>query len=131
MPGSAREVKNAEDEGVEFLWLSNPKKFEGENKVQSFIADKIQLGEPDDSGRRKPIIQNGSEFELQADMIIKALGFDPEELPKLFDEEELKVKDRIIISLKESLNKTWPNLQWSDYKLDNKDQEIIKRLTKD
>ncbi len=49
--------------------------------------------------------------------------------PKI--KEELKVKDRIIISLKESLNKTWPNLQWSDYKLDNKDQEIVKRLTKD
>ena len=91
MPGSAREVKNAEDEGVEFLWLSNPKKFEGENKVQSLIADKIQLGEPDDSGRKKPIIKEGSAFKLKADMVIEALGFDPEEIPKLFGEEKLKV----------------------------------------
>ena len=91
MPGSAREVHNAEDEGVKFLWLSSPKEFIGKNFIKSLIATKIKLGEPDDSGRRKPIVQNGSEFELQADMIIKALGFDPEELPKLFDEEELKV----------------------------------------
>ncbi len=91
MPGSAREVHNAEDEGVKFLWLSSPKEFIGKNSIKSLIVNKIKLGEPDDSGRRKPIIQNGSEFELQADMIIKALGFDPEEIPKLFDEEELKV----------------------------------------
>ena len=91
MPGSAREVHNAEDEGVKFLWLSNPKEFIGKNFIKSLIANKIKLGEPDDSGRRKPIVQNGSEFKLQADMIIKALGFAPEALPKLFDEEELKV----------------------------------------
>ena len=77
MPGSAREVKNAEDEGVEFLWLSNPKEFKGVNKVKSIIINKIKLGEPDDSGRRTPIVQDGTEFELEADMVIKALGFDP------------------------------------------------------
>ena len=91
MPGSAREVKNAEDEGVEFLWLSNPKEFKGVNKVKSIIINKIKLGEPDDSGRRTPIVQDGTEFELEADMVIKALGFDPEELPKLFGEEKLEV----------------------------------------
>ena len=91
MPGSAREVQNAEDEGVEFLWLSNPKEFKGVNKVKSIIVKKIKLGEPDDSGRRTPIVQDGTEFELEADMIIKALGFDPEEIPKLFGEEELEV----------------------------------------
>ena len=91
MPGSAREVKNAEDEGVEFLWLSNPKEFKGVNKVKSIIINKIKLGEPDDSGRRTPIVQDGTEFELEADMVIKALGFDPEEIPKLFGEEELEV----------------------------------------
>ncbi len=91
MPGSAREVFNAEDEGVEFLWLSNPKEFKGINKVQSLIANKMKLGEPDDSGRNKPIIQKGSEFELKADIVIKALGFDPEEMPKLLGERELEV----------------------------------------
>ncbi len=91
MPGSAREVLNAEEEGVEFVWLSSPKKFIGKNKVESIFVDKIRLGDPDDSGRRKPIIENNSEFNIKADIVIKALGFDPEDLPKLFNEEKLKV----------------------------------------
>ena len=91
MPGSAREVANAEEEGVEFIWLSNPKEFLGTNKVESLIVDKIKLGDPDESGRRKPEIQKDSEFNLKADMVIKALGFDPENLPKLFGSEDLQV----------------------------------------
>jgi len=62
MPGSAREVHNAEEEGVEFIWLSSPKEFLGTNKVESLIVDKIKLGDPDESGRRKPEIQKDSEF---------------------------------------------------------------------
>ena len=91
MPGSAREVANAEEEGVEFVWLSSPKEFKGTNKVESLLVDKIELGDPDESGRRKPIIKENSEFEIKADLVIKALGFDPEELPKLFQEERLQV----------------------------------------
>ena len=91
MPGSAREVANAEEEGVEFIWLSNPKEFLGTNKVESLIVDKIKLGDPDESGRRKPEIQKDSEFNLKADMVIKALGFDPENLPKLFGSEDLQI----------------------------------------
>ena len=91
MPGSAREVANAEEEGVEFVWLSSPKEFKGTNKVENLIVDQIQLGEPDDSGRRRPQVKEGSEFEIKADMVIKALGFDPEDLPYLFDAKELQV----------------------------------------
>ena len=91
MPGSAREVGNAEEEGVEFVWLSSPKKFVGKNKVESLVVDKIKLGDPDDSGRRKPEIQKNSEFNIKTDMVIKALGFDPENLPKLFNSDELQV----------------------------------------
>ena len=91
MPGSAREVANAEEEGVEFIWLSSPKKFIGTNKVEAVIVDKIKLGEPDDSGRRKPEIQNNSHFDIKADIVIKALGFDPENLPKLFGSKDLQV----------------------------------------
>ena len=91
MPGSSREVANAEEEGVEFVWLSSPKKFIGTNKVEGLIVDKIKLGEPDDSGRRKPEIQNDSHFNIKADIVIKALGFDPENLPKLFSSEDLQV----------------------------------------
>ena len=91
MPGSAREVANAEEEGVEFVWLSSPKEFKGKSKIENLIVDQIQLGEPDDSGRRKPEIKKGSEFTIKADMVIKALGFDPEDLPYLFDTKELQV----------------------------------------
>ncbi len=91
MPGSAREVANAEEEGVEFLWLSNPKEFKGTDKIDSLVVDKIKLGEPDETGRRKPIIKENSEFEIKSDLVIKALGFDPEEVPKLFNEERLQV----------------------------------------
>ena len=91
MPGSAREVANAEEEGVDFVWLSSPKEFKGTNKIEKLIVNKIKLGEPDESGRRKPEIQNGSDFEVKADMVIKALGFDPEDLPTLFDCNDLQV----------------------------------------
>ena len=91
MPGSAREVANAEEEGVEFVWLSSPKEFKGKNKIENLVVDQIKLGEPDESGRRKPEIKEGSAFEIKADMVIKALGFDPENLPLLFDAQELQV----------------------------------------
>ncbi len=91
MPGSSREVANAEEEGVEFVWLSSPKEFKGKNKIENLVVDQIQLGEPDETGRRKPEIKAGSEYEIKADMVIKALGFDPENLPHLFDSKELQV----------------------------------------
>jgi len=91
MPGSAREVANAEEEGVEFVWLSSPKEFEGTNKIENLIVDRIQLGDPDDTGRRRPEVKKDSEFKIKADMVIKALGFDPENLPYLFDAKELQV----------------------------------------
>ena len=91
MPGSAREVFNAEEEGVEFVWLSSPKEFKGKNKIESLIVDQIKLGEPDESGRQRPEIKEDSEFEIKVDMVIKALGFDPEPLPSLFDAQELQI----------------------------------------
>ena len=91
MPGSAREVANAEEEGVEFVWLSSPKEFKGTNKVEKIIVDQIKLGDPDETGRRKPQVQEGSSYETKVDMVIKALGFDPEDLPNLFDSSELQV----------------------------------------
>jgi len=91
MPGSAREVKNAIEEGIEFIWLSSPKKFLGTNRVEQVEVNKMQLGEPDSSGRKKPIIDSGSEFKLPVDLVIRSLGFDPEDLPKLFNADELAV----------------------------------------
>ena len=93
MPGSAREVKNAIEEGVEFIWLSTPKRFLGKNEVKEVEGNKMTLGEPDSSGRKKPIIKSGSEFKLSSDLVIKSLGFDPENLPKLFGAEELSITE--------------------------------------
>ena len=91
MPGSAREVGNAIEEGVEFIWLTSPKSFVGGKKVEAVEVNKMKLGQPDSSGRKKPEIQNGSEYKIKADLVIKSLGFDPEDLPKLFDAEELAI----------------------------------------
>jgi len=91
MPGSAREVSNAIEEGVEFLWLSNPNKFIGKQKVESVEVIKMKLGEPDSSGRKKPVIIQNSNYQIEADMVIKALGFDPEDIPNLFNSENLEI----------------------------------------
>ena len=89
MPGSAREVYNAEEEGVEFLWLSNPKKFIGTSKISSVLVERMKLGKTDSSGRKIPEPVSNSEFEIKVDMVIKALGFDPEDLPRLFESPDL------------------------------------------
>ena len=91
MPGSAREVANAIEEGVDFVWLTTPNKFIGEDKVSSVEVSKMILGAPDSTGRKKPEMQQNSEYNIKADMVIKSLGFDPENLPKLFSAEELVV----------------------------------------
>jgi glutamate synthase (NADPH/NADH) small chain len=91
MPGSMREVKNAEEEGVEFVWLSAPEAFLGDDRVTGVRAIRMHLGLPDASGRQSVEPMAGSHFTLQADLVIKALGFDPEELPILFGEPGLEV----------------------------------------
>jgi len=95
MPGSQREVANAEEEGVEFVWLSAPVAFEsngaGAGQVTAVKATKMRLGQPDASGRRSPEPEEGSEFTLEADLVIKALGFEPEDLPKMFGADDLTV----------------------------------------
>ena len=91
MPGSTREVANAEEEGVEFIWLTSPKSFIGDKKIKEIEVDKMKLGEPDLSGRKKPEIEIGSEFKIPVDLVIKSLGFNPENIPKLFNASELAV----------------------------------------
>ena len=91
MPGSAREVGNAEEEGVDFVWLTSPKSFIGDKKVNEVEVSKMKLGEPDASGRRRPIPVVDGEFKIKADLVIKSLGFDPENIPKLFNCEDLAV----------------------------------------
>ena len=93
MPGSVREVLNAEEEGVRFEWLAAPAAFEAgaDGRVASVSALRMRLGLADASGRRAPEPEPGSEFALRADLVIEALGFDPEDLPAAFGTEDLAV----------------------------------------
>ncbi len=104
MPGSQREVQNAEEEGVIFDWLSAPNEFIGEHgrtnivdidnsstPVHGVVANKMRLGSPDATGRRVPQAIAGSAYVEEAELVIKALGFEPEDLPSLFDHPELPV----------------------------------------
>jgi glutamate synthase (NADPH/NADH) small chain len=93
MPGSMREVKHAEEEGVEFVWLTAPEAFDGKGRVATVIGHRIRLGPRDATGRGAPVKVEDSTFRLPADLVIKALGFDPEPLPKLFEAPELAVTD--------------------------------------
>ena len=91
MPGSLREVKNAEEEGVQFVWLSAPEAFLGDNHVSGVRAVRMRLGLPDSSGRQSVKVVDNSHFTVDADLVIKALGFDAEELPKLWSQDALEV----------------------------------------
>jgi glutamate synthase (NADPH/NADH) small chain len=91
MPGSMREVSHAEEEGVEFVWLSAPEAFLGEEAVSGVRAHRMRLGAADATGRQTPEPIENSSFTLECDLAIKALGFDPEDIPKLFGEPELSV----------------------------------------
>jgi glutamate synthase (NADPH/NADH) small chain len=90
MPGSQREVQNAEEEGVIFEWLSAPKGFVGE-PVTGVMVQKMRLGAPDATGRQSPEVIEGADYIEEADLVIKALGFEPEDLPKLWGVEGLDV----------------------------------------
>lgn len=86
-----REVKNAEEEGVRFIWLSAPEAFLGTDKVTGVRATAMHLGLPDATGRQQVEPIPGAGFLQPADLAIKALGFDPEDLPLAFGEEALAV----------------------------------------
>jgi len=90
MPGSQREVQNAEEEGVEFVWLSAPKGFAGD-PVSGVMVQKMRLGTPDASGRQTPEVIEGADYVEDADLVVKALGFEPEDLPTLWGEKALEV----------------------------------------
>ena len=82
MPARAEEIENAEEEGVIFKLLTNPKRFIGDENgsVKAMECLKMELGEPDNSGRRRPVPVEGSEFEIECDTVIVALGQNPNPL---------------------------------------------------
>ena len=91
MPGSQREVLNAIEEGVDFKWLTLPIQYLGTKEITQTKIVKMQLGSPDESGRRSPETIDGSEENLDTDLIIEALGFEPENIPLMFNKDELLV----------------------------------------
>ncbi|MDW4549034.1 NAD(P)-dependent oxidoreductase [Defluviimonas sp. D31] len=91
MPGSQRETANAEEEGVEFVWLIAPKGFTAGDAVEGVLVQQMRLGAPDASGRQSPEVIEGADYVEDADLVIKALGFEPEDLPKLWGSEGLEV----------------------------------------
>jgi glutamate synthase (NADPH/NADH) small chain len=95
MPGSDRETKNAVEEGVKFEWLAAPKSIGTLlGHANCVNAVRMRVGEKDQSGRQSVYEIEGSEFKVDADLIIKALGFEPEDLPSLFGAQMLKVTSR-------------------------------------
>ena len=91
MPGSQRETQNAEEEGVDFVWLSAPKAFTGGAQVDGVLVQKVRLGAPDASGRQMPEVIEGADYVEPADLVIMALGFEPEDLPTLWNQPALGV----------------------------------------
>ena len=91
MPGSQREVSNAEEEGVEFVWMAAPDAVLGDSAVTGLRAHRMHLSMVDASGRQSPVPIEGSAFTLPAQMVITALGFDPEDVPAMFSEPSLSV----------------------------------------
>ena len=82
MPARVEEIHHAKEEGIEFLFLNNPTKILGDDKgcVRAMECIKMELGEPDASGRRRPVEIPGSEFELEVDAVIMSLGTSPNPL---------------------------------------------------
>jgi glutamate synthase (NADPH) small chain len=91
MPGSQREVAHAEEEGVEFIWQAQPEAFLGnaDNRVTGVRCQRIHLGLPDATGRQTPRVIEGSAFTIEADLVIKALGFDPEDVTQMTGNQDL------------------------------------------
>jgi glutamate synthase (NADPH/NADH) small chain len=91
MPGSQRETANAEEEGVVFIWLAAPIGFAGDTQVSGVYVQKMRLGTPDATGRQAPEKIPGADYLEDADLVIKALGFEPEDLPTLWNVPALEV----------------------------------------
>ena len=91
MPGSMREVQHAEEEGIEFVWLTAPEQYKGLNSVSAIDAKKMRLGIADSSGRQSPEVVKDSMHKIPCDLAIKAFGFDPEDIQKSFKLPELNI----------------------------------------
>ena len=112
MPGSRKEYKNALEEGARFMFLTNPLRLEGNGagEVVAVHCVRMELGEPDASGRRKPRPVKGSDFTLPADLLLIAYGFDPVPFPKDSDLSQLAINDWGAIKVDEQQRTNLPGV---------------------
>ncbi len=92
MPARIEEIHHAREEGINFLMLTNPARIIGEEKVESIECVQMMLGEPDESGRRRPMPIDGSEFNIECDQVIVAIGQGPN--PILIDQLGVEITPR-------------------------------------
>ena len=102
-PARAEEVHHAEEEGVEFHWLTNPVSIldDGKGGVRGMRCVRMELGEPDESGRRRPIVVAGSDFEFETDLVVFAIGTNAN--PIIGQTSKLKLNQRGYIETDENL----------------------------
>jgi glutamate synthase (NADPH/NADH) small chain len=112
MPGSRKEYYNAIEEGAQFLFLTNPVALEADanGSVVGVRCTRMELGEPDFSGRRKPRAVPGSEFTIKADLVLVAYGFDPVPFPPDSDFSEIAVNDWGAIQVDENQMTSLPGV---------------------
>jgi glutamate synthase (NADPH/NADH) small chain len=102
-PARAEEIDHAEEEGIEFHWLTAPVEILGDddNNIRGMRCIRMELGEPDDSGRRRPVPVDGSEYEFEADMVVYAIGTNAN--PIIGQTAKLKLNERGYIETDENL----------------------------
>lgn len=110
MPGSHREVKSAEAEGVRFAWLSSPLELRGDNTVRSVQVQRMALRDADAAGRKHAVPIAGDTYELPAQMIIKALGYDADDIPTIFGVPELAVSKYGTLKVDTAFQTSLPNV---------------------
>jgi glutamate synthase (NADPH/NADH) small chain len=109
-PARVEEIHHAEEEGIHFHWLVSPVEIlgDGERNVRGVRCVRMTLGEPDDSGRRRPVPEPGSEFEIEADMVVYAIGTNAN--PIIGQTTKMKLNKRGYIETDESLATSIPGV---------------------
>jgi glutamate synthase (NADPH/NADH) small chain len=109
-PARAEEIHHAEEEGIEFHWLASPIEIlgDGDRNVRALRCVRMTLGEPDASGRRRPVPEPGSEFEIEADMVVYAIGTNAN--PIIGQTSRLRLDKRGYIATDESLATSIPGV---------------------
>jgi glutamate synthase (NADPH/NADH) small chain len=115
MPARREEVENAKEEGIEFRLLTNPKRFIGNdrNSVVAMECYEMELGEPDESGRRRPVVKKGSEFTLDVDVVIVAVGTTPNPLIASTTKGLDTTRHGTLVMADEAIGKTVKPMVWA------------------